>query len=346
MIKFASPNRVLIALSVPLLIILFVLFITYNNLINTSQPFLSFAITFDLLITAPIIYFLLIRKTKVPVTTVIPILVIGLIVGTYILPKENQHFLNLFKFWCLPLIELTIFALIVLKVRATIKIFNQQKKAGTDFYTILTIVSVELVPKKVVPILTSEFATIYYGFIKWKKLVLNENEFSYHKKSGTPILLGAVIFLILIETLAIHLLLVKWSVTVAWIISGLSLYTAIQVFGFLKSLSQRPICFGENKIFIRYGFMAETEIKFEDIESIKISKMKMENNKLAKKLSIFGDLESHNIILTLNKENYIKGLYGIKRKYTTLAFYIDNVAAFERKINLILAENKHHVSAL
>ena len=50
-----------------------------------------------------------------------------------------------------------------------------------------------------------------------------------------------LIFSIAIETFAIHLLLLKWSETAAWILTGISIYTAIQVFGLAKSITQRPI---------------------------------------------------------------------------------------------------------
>ena len=88
----------------------------------------------------------------------------------------------------------------------------------------------------------TEVTVFYYGFINWKTRETNVNEFTYHKKSGTPDLSYAFIGIIdLVETIAIHFLLTRWSFIAAWILTALSISTGIQVFGFAKSVTQRPI---------------------------------------------------------------------------------------------------------
>jgi hypothetical protein len=103
-----------------------------------------------------------------------------------------------------------------------------------------------------------------------KKRELKENEFSYHKDSGTITLLIAIIFIVAIETLVLHILLTKWSSLVAWILTFLSIYSGIQIFGFLKSMFKRPISIENNKLFLRYGIMNETTIDLKNIDNIEI----------------------------------------------------------------------------
>lgn len=340
MTKFTARNSIYFALSAPVLIILFIVLIVQANWVNFQNPYITFAITFDLLISSPIIYFLFIRKTKVPHTTIIPIFILGLVVGTYIIPKENQFFLHLFKFWVLPVIELSILFLVIVKARKTIIKFKQAQQHSQDFYSILKVTCSTIVPQKIVPIVATELAMIYYGFIRWKKFHLQENEFSYHKKSSTQILLGAIIMLLLVETFAIHLLVIKWNATVAWILFGLSIYTVLQLIGFLKSLSQRPIVLDDERIYFRYGFMAETIVHYADIESIEIGNKVKDVDKLTKKLSIFGDLDSYNIILKLKQEQKIDGLYGLKKKYTTLLFFVDEKEKFVSKVLMGIAKHQ------
>lgn len=340
MTKFIAKNSIYLALSAPALIILFIVLIVQANWVNFQNPYITFAITFDLLITSPIFYLLLIRKTKVPHTTIIPIFILGLVVGTSIIPKENQYFLHLFKFWVLPVIELSILLLVIVKVRATIKKFKQAQEYHQDFYTILKVTCSTIVPQKIVPVVATELAMIYYGFIRWKKNQLQENEFSYHKKSSTQILLGAIIMLLIVETFAIHLLVIKWNAIVAWVLFGLSIYTVLQLFGFLKSISQRPIYLDDEYIYFRYGFMAETIVHYTDIESIEVGNKVKNVDKLTKKLSIFGDLESYNIILKLKQEQKIDGLYGLKKKYSTLLFFVDDKEKFISKVLIGIAKHQ------
>lgn len=300
-------------------------------IINSSG--LSTGITFDLLLTVPLVYFLLIRKTNIPKTTVVPFLIIGIVICSLILPTENQYYLNLFKTWVLPIVELSILSLAFFNVRKALKKYKENKTESIDFFTTLKKTCYEILPKiAVIPIVT-EIAVFYYGFIHWKKRKLKDNEFTYHKDSGTVTLLIAIIFIVAIETATLHILLAKWNITIAWILTFLSIYSGIQIFGFVKSMFKRPISIENNKLFLRYGIMNETTIDLKSIDSIEISSKDIELNKETRKLSFLGELESHNIVIRLKEENTLVGLYGIKRKYKNLALHVDKKNEFKNQIN-------------
>lgn len=307
--------------------------ITKSSLFQMNPDYLAIGITFDLLLTVPFIYFLLIRKTNIPKTTVVPFIILGVVLCSIILPSENQQYLNLFKTWILPIIELSVLSYVIYNVRKGIKSYKQKKDLSFDFFTTLKNTCYEILPKNVVIPVVTETAVFYYGFIYWKKRELKENEFSYHKDSGTITLLIAIIFIIAIETVVLHILLTKWSSLAAWILTFLSIYSGIQIFGFVKSMFKRPISIENNKLFLRYGIMNETTIELKKIDNIEISSKDIELNKETRKLSFLGDLESHNIIIHLKEENELIGLYGIKRGYKNLALYVDNKVEFKNRIN-------------
>lgn len=316
-----------------MLIIGLMIFITKTSLFQMNPDNLAIGITFDLLLIVPFIYFLLIRKTNIPKTTVIPFLILGIIICSIILPQENQHYLSLFKTWILPIIELSVLSYVIYNVRKGIKSYKQKKGISIDFFTTLKNTCYEILPKNVVIPVVTEIAVFYYGFIYWKKRELKENEFSYHKDSGTITLLIAIIFIVAIETFVLHTLLTKWSNLTAWILTFLSIYSGIQIFGFLKSMFKRPISIENDKLFLRYGIMNEATINFTNIESIEISSKDIELTKETRKLSFLGELESHNIIIQLKEENTLTGLYGIKRKFKNIAFYVDDKVEFKNRIN-------------
>lgn len=321
-------NRNLIALGVPLSL-LGILIILMQTSFVTGGGTLSMAITADLLLTVPLVYFLLIRKTNIPKTTVIPVMVVGVLVGSYFLPVESQAYLNLFKTWALPIIELSILTIVIIKVRGAIKTYKVLKGGTPDFYNALKSTCYEILPKKLVMPFATEIAVIYYGFINWSKRPLQENEFTYHKESGTPALFGAFIFIIAIETVALHFLIAPSSAILAWMLTILSLYTAIQVLGFARSLSKRPIAINQHSVSLKYGILNEAEILFTDIDSIELSGKSLEKDVLTKTLSPLGELESHNVVIRLKKENTLVGLYGIKRNFKVLGFYLDKPKEFK-----------------
>jgi len=331
--KIISIQNNLINFGIPLLIIGLMIFIAKSSLFRLNLASLAIGITFDILLTVPFVYFLLIRKTTIPKTTIVPVLIFGVIICSIILPSENQYYLNLFKTWVLPVVELSVLSFVIYSVRKGINNYKQKKHSSFDFFTTLKKTCYEILPKNVVILVVTEIAVFYYGFIYWKNRELKENEFSYHKDSGTITLLIAIIFIVAIETVTFHILLLKWSNSAAWILTFLSIYSAIQIFGFLRSMFKRPISIENNNLYLRYGIMNEATIVLKEIDSIEISSKDIELNKKTRKLSFLGELESHNIIIRLKKENTLIGLYGIKKKFKVLALHIDNKYEFKNQID-------------
>lgn len=326
--------RNLIIFGIPVGLLGLLIFLTKFSF-QAGNDIINLAISADLLLTVPLIYFLLIRKTTIPNITVVPVIVLGLLIGTYFLPKEDQNYLELFKIWIMPIIEISVLTLIVIKVRSARKRYNILKENSPDFFSTLKDVCYEILPAKMVLPFATEIAVIYYGFINWKVRTLTENEFSYHKKSGTPTLFGVFIFIISIETFIMHIFLVNWSETAAWILSGLSIYTAIQVLGFTRSLSKRPISLNQDQLILCYGILSEVKIQHEDIEQIEFSRKLMEKDSETITLSPFRELESHNVIIHLNKTYTLIGFYGFKKNFKTLLFHIDDETAFKKKIETL-----------
>lgn len=331
--KLLNSQKNVLLFGIPLSIIGLLLLITKSATFSKNSIILSNAITIDLLLVLPFIYFLLIRKTNIPKTSIAYFLIFGVIIGSLILPTENQNYLNLFKLWILPIIELSILSMVVLNFRNAITESKLNKDVSFDFFTSLKIVLYKVLPKTLVMPLAMEIGVLFYGFIFWKKRELKRNEFTYHKDSGTIALLLAFMFIIAIETFVLHLLLSKWSNTIAWILTLLSTYTCIQIFGFLKSIIKRPISFENNKLYLRYGIMTETTINLENIASIEFSSKDIEINKETQKLSFLGQLESHNVIIRLKEEDTLIGFYGIKRNFKILALHVDNKIEFQNFFN-------------
>ena len=324
-------NRNLVTFGLPIALFSILIILMQSSLLNGNNV-LNLAITADLLLTVPLVYFLLIYKSDIPNTTVIPVMVLGLLIGSYFLPKESQTYLELFKSWVLPFIEVLIVTFVIFKVRKAQKTFDGLKGDSLDFYTTVKNTCNEVLPQKLAVPFATEVAIIYYGFIHWKTRKLSNNEFSYHKKSGTPALFGALIFIIGIETFTVHILIERWNMIIAWILTGLSIYTAIQFFGFAKSLSQRPILLTHQKLILKYGVFCETEILFADISNIELSRKALSKDALSKKLSPLGDLESHNVIIHLKKVSELSGLYGIKKRFKTIALHLDEPNDFKEMI--------------
>lgn len=330
-------NRNLINFGIPLALLGTLILLMKSSFLNGNDT-LNFAITVDLLLIVPLVYFLLIRKSEIPKTTVIPVMIIGLLVGSYFLPQQSQTYLSIFKTWALPVIEISALIFVIIKVQGAIRKYKTLKGSTPDFFNALVNTCQEILPKRLVLPFATEVAVFYYGFINWKTREICENEFTYHKKSGTPALFYSVILVIAVETVAIHFLLTQWSSVAAWILTALSIYTAIQVFGFAKSLSKRPISINKDSLTLRYGILNEVEIPLSDIEKVELSRKSLEKKGLTRTLSPLDETESHNVIIRLTEENELIGLYGMKKKFIVLGLHIDEPKEFSERIENALQQ--------
>lgn len=343
-----SQLSTFIVFGIPVSIIVLLVVITKLPIFQVYPEKLSTAITIDLLITVPVIYFLLIRKKKISNYSVVSFFVLGIILLSFILPKENQQLLSFVKTWLLPLVEIGIFSFIFYKVRKNIKKYRSIATGNSDFFETVKTTIEEDFPKKIATILAMEIGVFYYGFIHWKKRILKSNEFSYHNNSGTVSLLVTLIFIIGIETYVLHILLMKWSSFAAWLVSALSIYSGIQIFGFLKSITKRPILVTNDMIHLRYGILSETTIDLEDIKSVEITSVAVDFDTTTRKLSPLGELESHNMMIHLQKEQTLYGLYGTTKKFTSLALYADDPKKFKALIDdriIVATDPKNPLSA-
>ena len=329
--NIAGIKRHVIAPIVPLVLLALLIWLMCAPQIF-QRGGMDLAITLDLVLVVPLIYVALIHKTKIPKTTVIPFIVVGVIIGSTLLPQSQQTYLSFFKTWGLPFVELAAVTLLIMKVRGAQKKYAELKTPESDFFTTLKNTCSEMLPQRVAHAFATEVGVFYYAFIDWKKRKLNAHEYSYHKESNTIVLLSVVLFIIAIETTAVHILLSKWNATATWILTILSLYTLVQFLGIAKSVLKRPIAIANKHLYLRYGVAKECTIAIDDIESVEVSTNDVELDKSTKTLALLSQLESHNVILKLKKENTFTGLYGIKSHFKTLLLSVDDVQRFAQTL--------------
>lgn len=295
---------------------------------------LSIGITLDLVLTIPLVYYLLIRRKKVSKTTVASFFGLGILIASFIIPKDYQTVLSMVKKVVFPIVELGILTFLFLKTRNVVLTFSKNKDKSIDFFTAMQLACKEVFPKRVASLIATEAAMIYYLFFDWKRKKIQENEFTSYKESGIIALLFGIVIVLLIETFALHVYLAKWSVISAWVLTFLSVYTILQFISLAKSLTKRPYFFDlKNKdLILRYGFFAEAIIPFDLIKKIEVSSKDLPEDKSITRFSPLGELESHNVIIYLKEQSKFTSLYGFSKKYTSLAFFVDNKFEFKKII--------------
>ncbi|WP_203292659.1 hypothetical protein [Luteirhabdus pelagi] len=333
--RIASISRSIgFVIGVPLLLLASLFFVGSATLLQQHST-LPLAISIDVLMTIPLVYFLLIRRTSIPNLTIIPFTIVCFLVGHYVLPDNQHRYLDLFQTYGLPLLELVAISFVGIKVYKIIHSFKSHNHIP-DVYDAITAAVRESFPARVVPIASSEFAILYYGFIAWRKRIIGAGEFTYHKKNGIVSTFIAILVILTIETAVLHLLLDKWNGVVAWIVTGISIYTGLQVLGIMKSIPRRPVQIKDGMAILRFGILKETTIDILDILHIENRKPSLseEDNK-ALSIGLSGPLLEDNIEIKLRKPTTVNMLYGLRRKSDHISLYVDNPLEFIAEVEAI-----------
>lgn len=317
----------LLIFGLPLLIVLSAVYLCLSPLL-VHHPELAVGITYDLCLTLPLVYFFMIRKRAIPKITVVPFFVIGVLLATFLLPDHLHFHLDLVKTFLFPVVELTVLSLVLWRVRKAILVFRQQENAQGDFYELFVESARAVLPnERIAQLFTTEVSMIYYALFAWKK---NKSPgFTHYKKSGLLALLGAVIFIILIETFVLHLFLLRWNEVVAWVLFGLSLYTGLQIFGHIKALTKRKSFIQDGYLHLKYGLFGDTRIPIAQISKVEKTRKKFESEEVKVcQLALLGELEGHNLILHLKETQQLQSAYGITKLYDVLMLNMDDLDHF------------------
>ncbi len=298
-------------------------FLTLSNAYFQNTDLLSNAIGIDLVITIPLIYYLSIRKTRIPIISVIPVFLISMYIGSVLLKDEKDgifYIVNNYKIYVAELLFVLFESHMIWKIR---KNYKKTKGNYINFKEDLYEACYAYYGNKIISnVVASEFCIFYYLFSKRSTQVM-PNSFTYHKKSGK---LMTILFctIILTESIGSHLLIQKWTLIGAWVVTFSSVYLIFFLIAHYKASACSPLTVDKNGIHINNGFIYSHFIPFKEIKSI--NETTFSSNLKDKKvlyINAMGQLGSINLILNLDHPLETKGIYGIKKQFDTIALEID-----------------------
>lgn len=291
----------------------------------SESQMLSFAVTFDLIIIPLMLYyFVMIRKVGVAKISLAGVLILSVIAANFLLPDGSKTYLSYVEFFA-GLVELSVVALLVLNIRKVRKKYRGVAAKSADFMRNLReSFSVVISSPVLLNIITSEAAMFRYGLFFFKgeeEVDTGSTPIYVTKKSGFESMMGVLLAVSIIETVALHLLLQTWSVTAAWILTGISIYSAIFIVSYWSSVVKRPILFKNEALYLRTGILWNTVVRKDNVNSIsRIRGFEKDETIFNLGASVF---EEPNVLLELNEEVNINGLYGFDKTTGRIALYVD-----------------------
>ncbi|HEY1495174.1 MAG TPA: hypothetical protein VGF49_11560 [Candidatus Solibacter sp.] len=286
----------------------------------TPRPVVGIGAALDVAFTVPALYFfLVIRGGLQPLISLLPLFLLGLLRATYLAPQIA---------WARPAVaasaELAVVALIALRLRRGLR----AAEADTDILSRIAAAAREIVPSaKVAAILAGEIAVFYYALACWWQqphAPEGSRAFSIHQQSGVADLFTVLAGVSLIETVLVHLVVMRRSVAAAWALSALGIYAMLWLVAMARSFVLRPVLVKDGQLIARSGMLWTVRVPLADITLVESG-----DTTCAMKLP---PASQPNVVLRLAQPVIACGLYGMTRRVSTLALAIDDQIAFVRAI--------------
>lgn len=300
-------------------------FLTRSEAFQAEMQLLSNAIAIDLALTVPVVYYFLIRKTRIPDLTVIPVFLLSVWYGSFILPPEGKTVYAIINTYKLHIAELLFISFEAVWVYRVYTHYKKIKRGYYYFYEDIKQICLRFLGNKAVAnIFSSEISLLYYCFSPVKN-TSHGAAFTYYKNGGLGAMTFAFSLLILVETAALHFLVQQWSIMLAWVLTCSSIYVLIYVVAQYKASKGLPITVQSGHLMIRNGLLYHMAIPLSQIKTIQItSAASALDHRQVLKIAPMGDLGGHHVIITFKEMITAPGLYGVLKTFDTLAIELDD----------------------
>ncbi|HXH41272.1 MAG TPA: hypothetical protein VNN08_21775 [Thermoanaerobaculia bacterium] len=280
---------------------------------------LAWAFTCDLTISLPLLWWLFAVKTgRAGAVTLIPIFVIGVAAAARIIPAAQHGFVDQLRYIAAPL-DLVTIALIARRVARI-----RHVEGSGDPIDRIERACAELFGNRAGRIVAFEISMFYYALFGWRKRA--PLGFTVHQRNNWATLVGVLVFLIGVESVAAHLVIQLWSVKAAWIMTTLDLYTLLWLLGDYQALRLRPTRIDGSTLVLNYGLRWRAAIPLAAVTAIE--PVRNEGDWKRKSVLKVAMLDEPRLLIRLATPLTAHGLAGMTRTIDAVAMLADDDAGF------------------
>lgn len=228
---------------------------------------MGLAVGVDVIVLTPVLYWwLVVRRGLAPGRTLIPIVALSVVLAGAVLPSGSAGALGWARVLVAPA-EIGLLAYVVWKARAVLR--GRERREGEDVLDALERAFARALGMAgVARFLASEFGAVYYGALAWgaRGRAMEGSGVFTVKRSGRVI--GVLGPMVALETVLVHVLVMRWSEGLAWALTGLSAYSMLWVVGDYRAMRLRPTVVGGEGVDVRVGLRARVRVGFEEIARV------------------------------------------------------------------------------
>lgn len=294
----------------------------------------SVGLTLDLTLVVPGFFFLLVaRPRRWPLSSVAPLVVLGLLTAHFVVPPEHRASQELLR--GLPMVlELALLAWIGSRTSAALRRLRAGRGAGPmDARRVIREVTRAVVgASAAAEVLAFELAVLYYGLLAWRAPLppaqQGERFTAYRRNGYTQVMIGLIMVMVC-ELFAGHVLVqTLWNKAAAWTLTGLGVYGVVWFLGDWQALRRRPIELKPEALELRVGLRWDLTLPYGRIRSVRrLTGVVRKGPGLD--VSVLG---SPTFELELTEPVEAVGVYGRRKKADTIRFQVDDPDELETRL--------------
>lgn len=286
----------------------------------------AWGVTFDLTITLPVLYWMLVVRTGAALPlTIVPVFAAGSLLGRFIIPAAQQRFLHQLGFVVGLVAEVALVAAVARRFVA----MRRKPDAGGDTPARLRRVAVAIAGDgRIAGVLASELTMFYYALFCWRKRAeIEARAFTVHRRSGWGTIAICLAVMIVAESIGMHLLLLMWSAKAAWLWTAMDVWALVWIAGDYHALRLRPSLVDADALHLRYGMRWNLTVPLEGIESV--TPVRNESDWKQRGTLKVALLEDPSWLITLREPLMATGLAGIRKRVHAIAILPDDEGAIQ-----------------
>lgn len=281
---------------------------------------IAIGVMLDVIVMVPLVYwFLAVRRGGWPRLSVVPVVLLGFLGAALLLPQDR----GLLKALAIPY-EIGLVTWLSVRTWRAVR----RAPGDGDILEWFREVARDVLPaRRAADAVAFEIAVLYYALFSWRRRA--EEGFTYHRKSGY----GAIVFAILIMTLAeaipVHILVMRWSVAAAWVLTILTLYAMVFFLADWRAARLHPVLLDHEALRIRVGLRWRVTIPRERIAAVHGKRPPGSEPFIRAALPATTPLW-----IELTEPVTAKGPYGIERRARWISLTVDDPEAFRQALGL------------
>jgi len=295
---------------------------------------LASAITCDLVLVVPALYYLLlVRGRGWHAIGLVPVFLVSLVAAARIVPADHQRLLSGLEWLALPL-ELVVVGWI--GRRAVVSLRHARGRNRGDAFTAIRQAAGDIVGSaRLGDILAQEIATLYFALATWRTRAPRPDEgFTSYRENSYGVVMAAIGGVLVLETVSVHLAVhLLWSATAAFALTALGLYGLLWMIGDFRALRLRLTTIGPERIDVRLGIRWEVTIPREDLLAAEeLGSPRQQAEDVGGRPLSLVLIGAPNVELRLARPVTARGMFGLRRSATRLRLQIDDAPRFIAQI--------------